>query len=148
MTMHLVNGLTSLNTKKRKTKRKPDSYYEPGWRKHNKLLKRLNTDTMTLNEYIDYIRGVYKPIKKRYPVKTYTPGSVVSTVSTSVSKTESEGSIPSTSAKPNIDGGTRNWKQEQERIQISKQYTIVPAYNKGPYMVVSKKDLMKSIKSL
>tara|TARA_B100000029_G_scaffold63104_1_gene56560 strand:- start:7389 stop:7700 length:312 start_codon:yes stop_codon:yes gene_type:complete len=96
---------------------------------------------MTLNEYIDYIRGVYKPIKKRYPVKTYTPGSVVSTVSTSVSKTESEGSIPSTSAKPNIDGGTRNWKQEQERIQISKQYTIVPAYNKGPYMVVSKKDL-------
>ena len=34
-----------------------------------------------------------------------------------------------------------NWKQEQERIQISKQYTIVPAYNKGPYMVVSKKDL-------
>ena len=65
----------------------------------------------------------------------------MSTVSTSVSKTESEGSIPSTSAKPNIDGGTRNWKQEQERIQISKQYTIVPAYNKGPYMVVSKKDL-------
>ena len=82
MTMHLVNGLTTLNTKKRKTKRKPDSYYEPGWRKHNKLLKRLHTDTMTLNEYIDYIHGVYKSTKKRYPVSTYTPGSVVSTVST------------------------------------------------------------------
>ena len=96
---------------------------------------------MTLNEYIDYIHGVYKSTKKRYPVSTYTPGSVVSTVSTSVSKTESGGSIPSTSAKPNIGGGTKNWKEQQERIEISKQYTIVPAYNKGPYMVVSKKEL-------
>lgn len=27
------------------------------------------------------------------------------------------------------------------KIEISKQYTIVPAYNKGPYMVVPKSDL-------
>lgn len=143
MTMHLEVGLTTLNTKKRKTKRKPDAFYEPGWRKHNKFLKRLHTSTMTLNEYIDYVHGVYKPTKKRYPVRTYKPnGSVVSTVSTSVSKTESGGSNPSTSAKiPVALGGTKNWKEQQERLEISKQYTIVPAYNKGPYMVVAKKDL-------
>jgi len=28
-----------------------------------------------------------------------------------------------------------------ERIEVSKQYSIVPAYNKGTYMVVSKDDL-------
>ena len=44
--------------------------------------------------------------------------------------------------KKSLDGGTkRNWKEIQERIEISKQYAIVPAYNKGPYMVVSKEDL-------
>ena len=36
-------------------------------------------------------------------------------------------------------GGTKqdnSWK-----IEESKKFTIVPAYNKGPYMVVNKKDL-------
>ena len=36
-------------------------------------------------------------------------------------------------------GGTKpdnRWK-----IEASKQYTIVPAYNKGPYMVVAKEDI-------
>ena len=31
--------------------------------------------------------------------------------------------------------------QTQERLEVSKQYSIVPAYNKGPYMVVAKEDL-------
>ena len=38
-----------------------------------------------------------------------------------------------------VDGGTKpdnSWK-----IEASKNFTIVPAYNKGPYMVVSKSDL-------
>ena len=36
-------------------------------------------------------------------------------------------------------GGTKpdnSWK-----IEASKNFTIVPAYNKGPYMVVNKSDL-------
>ena len=138
MTMHLVKGLSTLNTKRPKSKRKHPSHYEFGWRKHNKLLKRLRTYTLTLEEYIDYVHGESKPKRiKKYP----TSGSVVSTASTSVSKTESGGSNPSTSAKTDWSAGTKNWKQAQERIEISKQYTIVPAYNKGPYMVVSKKEL-------
>ena len=62
MTMHLQRGLTTLNTKKRKaSKRKPDSYYMDGWRKQNKFYKQKNLPTMSLEEYIDYIHGVYKP---------------------------------------------------------------------------------------
>ena len=38
-------------------------------------------------------------------------------------------------------GQMRSWKETQERLAVSKQYSIVPAYNKGPYMVVSKQDL-------
>ena len=142
MTMHLEVGLTTLNTKRRKTKRKHDSYYEPGWRKHNKFLRRLHSNPMTLKDYIDYVHGVYKSAKTKYSVKTYRPGSVVSTASTADSKPASEGSIPSTSANsPILGGGTVDWKEQQERIEISKQYTVVPAYNKGPYMVVSKSEL-------
>ena len=29
-----------------------------------------------------------------------------------------------------------DWKKHKEKLEISKNYTIVPAYNKGPYMVV------------
>ena len=36
-------------------------------------------------------------------------------------------------------GGTK--KDERWKLEISKQYSILPAYNKGPYMVVSKSDL-------
>lgn len=134
MTMHLERGLTTLNTKKRKTKPKKIEYYMKGFKEQNKFLKSNGIPQMTMQDYIDYRRGKYKP-----PVTTR---SVVSTVSTSVSKTESGGSNPSTSAKiPVALGGTKNWKEQQERLEISKQYTIVPAYNKGPYMVVAKKDL-------
>ena len=29
-----------------------------------------------------------------------------------------------------------DWIKHKEKLEISKNYTIVPAYNKGPYMVV------------
>jgi len=29
-----------------------------------------------------------------------------------------------------------DWFKHKEKLEISKQYTVVPAYNKGPYMVV------------
>jgi hypothetical protein len=34
-----------------------------------------------------------------------------------------------------------SWKEKQERLEVSKQYSIAPAYNKGPYMVVAKEDI-------
>ena len=141
MTMHLERGLTTLNTKKRKTKPKKIEYYMKGFKEQNKFLKSKGLVQMTMQEYIDYRRGKFKS-----PVTTNR--SVVSTVSTSVSKTESEGSNPSTSAKlePKLSnkiggGATKNWREEKERLEVSRKYSIVPAYNKGPYMVVSKDDL-------
>jgi hypothetical protein len=38
-------------------------------------------------------------------------------------------------------GGTRNWREEKERLEVSAKYSIAPAYNKGPYMVVAREDL-------
>jgi len=36
---------------------------------------------------------------------------------------------------------TKTWEEQQERLAISNQYSIVPAYNKGPYMVVPVSEL-------
>ena len=52
-------------------------------------------------------------------------------------ETRTELSVPLSNKIGN--GGTKpdnSWK-----IEESKNFTIVPAYNKGPYMVVNKKDL-------
>ena len=69
--MHLAQGLTSLNTKKRKPKKRtPDAYYVDGWRKQNKFYKQRNLSTMTLEEYIDYVHGVYKPKVEPRAVQT------------------------------------------------------------------------------
>ena len=67
MTMHLVRGMTTLNTKKSKKKHKMTlgkiAKYEGGMRKHNKEMKRLKCENLIMNlqEYIDYCHGNYKP---------------------------------------------------------------------------------------
>ena len=68
MTMHLVRGMTTLNTKKKKrkiTKAKMAKWTEEH-RKHNKHMKQLGChgNMMTLDEYIDYVHGQYKPKSK------------------------------------------------------------------------------------
>ena len=77
MTMGLVRGMTSLNTKKRKKKpltQKDVDRYTIEWSKHNKAMRRANNHTLqydTLESYISYVRGEYKaPVKSR---GTYTP---------------------------------------------------------------------------
>ncbi len=76
MTMHLVRGMTTLNTKKRKSKVKLTlgkiAKYEEQMRKHNKEMKRLGCDRLIMNlqEYIDYTQGNYKPKSKPVAVKT------------------------------------------------------------------------------
>ena len=35
-----------------------------GWREHNKFPKRMKLAKMTLEEYIDYVQGKYKPKSK------------------------------------------------------------------------------------
>jgi hypothetical protein len=77
MTMGLVRGMTSLNTKNRKKKpltQKDIDRYTIEWRKHNKVMRRANNHSLqydTVDDYISYVRGEYKaPVKSR---GTYTP---------------------------------------------------------------------------
>lgn len=76
MTMHLVRGMTSLNTKKAKKAKLTlgkIAKYEEQMRKHNKEMKRLKCPNLIMNlqEYIDYCQGNYKPKSKPVVVKTH-----------------------------------------------------------------------------
>lgn len=139
MTMGLVRGMTSLNTKSRKrkvlsVKQREDMKVE--LRKHNKRLrqKHLHSLQMTLDEYIDYVQGYHKPRSTNQVVKK-APAPMPKVRQTPIVPSMTSNKIPGNS------GTKRNWKEEAERIEISKQYSIVPAYNKGPYMVVPKSEL-------
>ena len=80
MTMHLAQGLSTINTKKRKVKitKAKMAELEVRWREHNKSMKQKGLHDMryaTLDEYIDYCYGrVKKPDPRDYkhfkPMKT------------------------------------------------------------------------------
>lgn len=69
MTMHLVRGMTSLNTRKRKSNKLTAGKLErlqKEHREHNKQMKRLgcHSNIMTFDDYVDYVHGRYKPKSK------------------------------------------------------------------------------------
>jgi len=90
----------------------------------------LHSLLMTLDDYIKYRFGRLKVKTKSVPLQ-----------SDSVPHVRETPNYPSLSNSTNLGGGTIDHKTQMERIEVSKQYSIVPAYNKGPYMVVSKEDL-------
>jgi len=97
--------------------------------KHKEYNKRLRTQYMhksqlTFDDFVDYLQGYYKTSSKTQPVKKY-----------SVPKLRETPIIPSMSSLKDSSTGI-DWHKHKEKLEISKQYTIVPAYNKGPYMVV------------
>ena len=122
----------------RKNKKKMNSLsanqlaeYKEDLRKHNKHYKSkgLHSMLMTLDDYIKYRFGALPKVKtKSVPLQ-------------SVPYTRETPNYHSLSNSTNLGGGTIDVKTQMERIEVSKQYSIVPAYNKGPYMVVSKEDL-------
>lgn len=66
MTMHLVRGMSTLNTRKRKNKKVSStqiSKYEQEMREYNKRMRKLHAHDMQMNleEYIAYCHGNYKP---------------------------------------------------------------------------------------
>lgn len=166
--MGLVRGMTSLNTKKYKRKivsEKEKIKLSKDLKAYNKHLRKqhLHGLQMTLTEYIDYVQGYYKP-KQAYQNK-HTPivNKLVSgptllrepfkgcsvNGNTLDSKSKTSGSNPFTSATvPSHGSEQRSWKEQAERIEISKQYSVVPAYNKGPYMVVSREELLTAGKKV
>ena len=97
--------------------------------KHKAYNKRLRTRylhkcQLTFDDFVDYLQGYYKTSSKTQPVKKY-----------SVPKLRETPIIPSMSSLKDSSTGI-DWHKHKEKLEISKQYTIVPAYNKGPYMVV------------
>ena len=108
------------------------SKFEEELRVHNKFMKQkgLHSMLMTLDEYIKYRFGQSPKVKT-----TFVPLQ-------SVPHVRETPDYPSLSNSKNMgNGGTIDHKTQMERIAVSKQYSIVPASNKGPYMVVSKEDL-------
>lgn len=141
MTMSIVRGLTTLNTKVPKRKIlsvKQRENLKVEHKSYNKRLKQqhLNHLQMTFEEYIDYTQGYFIPRSTNQVIKKAPMPKVRET-----QFIPSATSIPQPKNKIQSGGTKRDWKEQQERIEISKQYSIVPAYNKGPYMVVSKEDL-------
>jgi len=144
MTMGLVRGMTTLNTKKHKRKKLSQNQIEKlkvDLRDYNKRMKQNHAHNlcMTLDEYIDYVQGYFKPRQTHQYTQTFRP-----TPEPKVRETKPVSTITLPTPKNNVPANgssKRTWKEQQERLEISKQYSIVPAYNKGPYMVVSKDEL-------
>ena len=98
---------------------------------YNKRLREryLHSAQLTFDDYVDYIEGYYKVPIKTQPIKRY-----------SIPKVRETEEIPSLSAFKDSATGV-DWLNHKEKLEISKQYTVVPAYNKGPYMVVPVEEL-------
>jgi len=93
---------------------------------YNKRLRQryLHSAQLTFSDYVDYIEGYYKVSIQTQSIKKY-----------SIPKVRETEEIPSLSAFKESSTGV-DWLKHKEKLEISKQYTVVPAYNKGPYMVV------------
>ena len=92
---------------------------------NNRLRQRyLHSAQLTFDDYVDYIDGYYKVSIQSQSIKRY-----------SIPKVRESEFIPSMSSIKESATGI-DWLKHKEKLEISKQYTVVPAYNKGPYMVV------------
>ena len=79
MTMHLARGLTTINTKKRKKKpltQKQIEDFTVKWRQHNKSMRKKGMHDLqydTVEDYIAYCRGEYKPKTKPQAFTSWQP---------------------------------------------------------------------------
>jgi len=136
--MAIIYTNTSSGTLRRNAKKMNNlsvnqlAQYKEDCRLYNKNMKKsgLHSHMLSLEDYIKYRFGKLKP-KTEHIVGSYEPDKVY--------RRETP-NYPSAYEKLG-NGGTIDHKERQERLEISKQYSIVPAYNKGPYMVVGKEDL-------
>ena len=93
---------------------------------YNKRLRQqyLHSAQLTFEDFVDYLQGYYKKTQISQPIKSST-----------LPKVRKSEFIPSLSSIKDAATGV-DWQKHKEKLEISKQYTVVPAYNKGPYMVV------------
>lgn len=75
MTMHLIQGINSLNTKKRKPKMTKGNLkrWAQEMQQFNKKRKQCGDDPITLDQYIDYVHGKGLPKKRKVEFEEYKP---------------------------------------------------------------------------
>ena len=73
MTMHLMShAYSTISTKKRKSKGVTiNAKYAKDFREHNKLMRKIGCKEKSLEEYITYRQGKYKPELKGTPMPKY-----------------------------------------------------------------------------
>jgi nucleoside-specific outer membrane channel protein Tsx len=141
--MHLQQGLSTINTRKRKVKltKAKLAEFELRWRKHNKWAKQNNMHDMryaTVQEYIDYCHGNTPKRELRADRSVYKPQKSYAQQQIE----EFNKKYPSNSTMiSNSKGDGENAEWQKEKQQISSTYTIAPAYNKGAYQVVPKNEV-------
>jgi len=132
--MHLVLGLTSLDTSRKKkpkiTKKRMKQLVEEH-RLYNKKMKQTNNRKMMMS-FDDYVKRQFGQVKyKPKKTGTYVPKGMTITRTTSISNhTIDVKDLQHACTKPNDD-----YKKE-----ISSQYVIGQAYNKSGLQVLTKKE--------
>lgn len=99
--------------------------FEKDWVQHNKWLKRNHMAKVTLAEYIDYCHGRVKGKEPEF--RDYTPRS---------------GYVRDTQEIRSLDaGGFGGVKVDDSyKLEVSRQYVVGQAFNKGGYQVLSKNE--------
>ena len=143
MTMHLQQGLSTINTRKRKVKftKAKMAEYELRWRKHNKWAKQNNMPDLkyaTVQQYIDYCFGKTPKKDVRLDRSTYKPELSYAQQRIAEFNEKYPSSTVSTASSKG-DGENAEWQKEKQKISAT--YTIAPAYNKGAYQVVPKNEV-------
>lgn len=144
MTMHLQQGLSTINTRKRKVKitKAKMAEFEVRWRKHNKWAKQNNMPDLkyaTVQQYIDYCHGNTPKRDVRSDRSVYTPQK--SYAQQQIEEFNKKYPSMSMSVNKNSDGTGQNADWQKEKLKISSSYTVAPAYNKGAYQVVPKNEV-------
>ena len=128
----IMSFIYTHNTSPRKLKRVPKtkSYYE-AVEKQNKLLRSIGIDP-----YRTIRKDTFKvmPLEQVGKLQTFNntkPAALAHSVEQLICNHQVVSSIPTGGTKP-----VHNIK-----LEVSKQFTIAPAYNKGPSMVISKRDI-------
>ena len=114
MTMSLVRGMTTTNTKKRKKRKltlQQIAKYEQEMRAYNKKMRQLHAhdQQMDLEQYIAYCFGEYKP-KARAEANTYKP--------------------------------TESYRRETQHIPSSKTDSFAPCTRKEPQQYTGERQLL------
>lgn len=128
MTMHLLGpAYTTTNHSKRKSKLSDSKFtkWAIDWRDDCKRAKKLGLKPKTLDEYIQYRKGNYKPKLRGTPMPQYT-------VSDHRQLYPSQNEIGA--------HFTKDVAYERAKLEVSSNYIVGQAYNKGGLVVLSKSD--------